>query len=50
MNHNRQPKGSETGGQFAPDCNPESTVDLSDAIEPTRHEVMIDTEIAAASL
>jgi hypothetical protein len=48
MNQKRQPKGTDTGGQFAPDVNPESTVDLSDAIEPTRHEVMIDTEIAAA--
>lgn len=26
MNQKRQPKGTDTGGQFAPDCNPESTV------------------------
>ena len=26
MNQKRQPKGTETGGQFAPDVNPESTV------------------------
>jgi hypothetical protein len=26
----RQPKGTETGGQFAPSVNPESTVDLGD--------------------
>jgi hypothetical protein len=30
MNPNRQPKGSETGGQFAASSNPESTVDLGD--------------------
>ena len=30
MNQKRQPKGIETGGQFAPDVNPESTVVLGD--------------------
>lgn len=30
MNTNRQPKGTETGGQFAPSANPESTIDLGD--------------------
>jgi hypothetical protein len=30
MNPNRQPKGSENGGQFAASSNPESTVDLGD--------------------
>jgi hypothetical protein len=44
----RQPKGIETGGQFAPDVNPESTVDLPGVSEPMRHEAQIDTEIAAA--
>ncbi len=29
MNQNRQPKGTQSGGQFAPDVNPESTLDLS---------------------
>jgi hypothetical protein len=29
MNQKRQPKGTENGGQFAPDANPESTLDLS---------------------
>jgi hypothetical protein len=29
MNQKRQPKGTENGGQFAPDANPESTVDLA---------------------
>jgi hypothetical protein len=29
-NQNRQPKGTETGGQFAASVNPESTVDLGD--------------------
>ncbi len=49
MNQNRQPKGIETGGQFAPDVNPESTVALSDDRRPTIcHEVHVDTEIAAA--
>ena len=28
-NQRRQPKGTETGGQFAANVNPESTVDLS---------------------
>ncbi len=28
MSQRRQPKGTETGGQFAPDANPESTVVL----------------------
>lgn len=44
----RQPKGIETGGQFAPDVNPESTVVLADAPEPMRHEVEVDTSIASA--
>ena len=49
MNQNRQPKGIETGGQFAPDVNPESTVVLDDDRIPTiRREVEVDTEIAAA--
>ncbi len=30
MSQNRQPKGTETGGQFAQSANPESTVDLGD--------------------
>jgi hypothetical protein len=30
MSVNRQPKGTENGGQFAPSSNPESTVDLGD--------------------
>ena len=30
MNPNRQPKGTEIGGQFAASFNPESTVDLGD--------------------
>jgi hypothetical protein len=46
-NQKRQSKGTGIGGQFAPDVNPESTVDLPDALEPTRHEVLVDTEIAA---
>ena len=29
-NQNRQPKGTETGGQFAASVNPESTLDLGD--------------------
>lgn len=29
-NQKRQPKGTDTGGQFAPDVNPESTVVLND--------------------
>lgn len=33
---NRQPKGTETGGQFAPSSNPESTVDLDDHGVATR--------------
>lgn len=28
MNQNRQPKGTDAGGQFAPDINPESTLVL----------------------
>jgi hypothetical protein len=30
MNQKRQPKGTENGGQFAPDVNPESTLELGD--------------------
>ena len=30
MDTNRQPKGTSTGGQFAPSVNPESTIDLAD--------------------
>lgn len=30
----RQPKGTTTGGQFAPSANPESTVDLVESTEP----------------
>jgi hypothetical protein len=30
MCRKRQPKGTETGGQFAPSVNPESTIDLGD--------------------
>lgn len=31
MQQVRQPKGTATGGQFAPDVNPETTVELRDA-------------------
>lgn len=48
MNQKRQPKGIETGGQFAPDVHSESMVELPGAVEPMRHEAQIDTEIAAA--
>ena len=49
MNQKRQPKGTDVGGQFAPDVNPESTVVLDDDRIPTiRREVHVDTEIAAA--
>jgi hypothetical protein len=48
-NQKRQPKGTSDGGKFAPDANPESTVDLTDDRRPTiRREVHVDTEIAAA--
>jgi hypothetical protein len=30
MNANREPKGTQAGGQFAPSANPESTIDLGD--------------------
>lgn len=39
---NRQPRGTSTGGQFAPNQNPESVVDLSDS--PTPREVVFDVE------
>jgi hypothetical protein len=38
MNQKRQPKGTENGGQFAPDCNPESSVVLGDVVAPTRRD------------
>lgn len=34
MNQQRQPKGTETGGQFAPSSNPESTLRLTSEAEP----------------
>jgi hypothetical protein len=49
MTQQRQPKGTDTGGQFAADVNPESTVVLDDDRVPTiRHEVAVDTSIASA--
>ena len=48
MNQKRQPKGTDTGGQFAPDVHSESTVDLPGVVEPMRHEVEVDTSIADA--
>lgn len=35
-NQKRQPKGTENGGQFAPDCNPESTVVLDAGLTETQ--------------
>jgi len=32
MNQKRQPKGAETGGQFAASANPESTIELDDGL------------------
>lgn len=37
---NRDPKGSSTGGQFAPDVNPESTVTLGDVPSAGRDETL----------
>ncbi len=44
---NRQPKGTETGGQFAPDVNPESTVVLTSGGE-SRSRLQRLTECAYA--
>ena len=65
MNRNRQPKGTETGGQFAPSSNSESTIDLADIGEfvsdtpvfkmelvdslPSEDELARIEELAAAS-
>jgi hypothetical protein len=35
MTFNREPKGTTTGGQFAPSVNPEPTVELSNLRAPT---------------
>jgi hypothetical protein len=32
VNQKRQPKGTRDGGKFAPDVNPESTVNLADVV------------------
>jgi hypothetical protein len=48
MNQKRQPKGIETGGQFAPYVNPESTVVLDESgIEGPRYTVSLrDDDVA----
>jgi hypothetical protein len=45
MDQKRQPKGTETGGQFAPDINPESTVVLDEDQALASHETVLETGI-----
>jgi hypothetical protein len=44
MNQKRQPKGTNTGGQFAPDVNAESTVVLDGVIIAVQRHVEINSE------
>jgi hypothetical protein len=38
MNQKRQPKGTDNGGQFAPDANSESTVVLDDGVTSAQRD------------
>ena len=43
-NQKRQPKGTENGGQFAPDVNAESTVVLADEAKPLSFDEWIEIQ------